>query len=89
MYRKYAVHYDSLFKTKWGGVCLYNKNNLPLRVVNIDYLNDCLILELKIGEEICSIVVLFRSPSQSQDEFEAFSDNFEMTIISKDNNWRL
>ena len=74
------VRSDHPSNTKRGGVCLYYKNNLPLRVVNIGYLNECLILELKVGDKICSFVVLYRSPSQSQDEFETFSDNFEMTL---------
>ena len=36
--------------------------------------------ELKIGDKICNFVVLYRSPSQSQYEFEAFSDIFEMNL---------
>ena len=74
------VRSDHPSNTKRGGVCRYYKNNLPLRVVNIGYLNECLILELKVGDKICSFVVLYRSPSLSQDEFETFSDNFEMTL---------
>ena len=66
--------------TKRRGASLYHKNNLLLRVVNIGYLNECLTLKLKIGDKICNFVVLYRSPSQSQDEFETFSDNFEMTL---------
>ena len=41
------VRSDHPSDTKRGGVCLYNKNNLPLRVANIGYLNECLTLELK------------------------------------------
>ena len=52
----------------------------PLRVIYIGYLNECLTLELTVGDEACNSVVLYRSPSQSQDEFETFSDNFEMTL---------
>ena len=61
-------------------VSLYYKNNLPLRVINIGYLNECLTLELTFGDKICNFAVLYRSPSQSQDVFENFSDNFEMTL---------
>ena len=55
--------------TKRGGVCLYYKNNLPLRVISIGYLNECLNLELKVGGKTCNFVVLYRSTSQSQDKF--------------------
>ena len=74
------VRSDHPSNTKRGGVCLYYKNNLPLRVINIGYLNECLTLELTIGDKICNFVVLYRSPSQSQDDFETFSSNFEMTL---------
>ena len=74
------VRSDHSSNTKCRGVCLYYKNNLPPRVVNIGYLNQCLTLERKVGDKICNFVVLYRSPSQSQDELETFSDNFEMTL---------
>ena len=32
-----------------------------------------------VGNKTCNFVLLYRSPSQSQDEFET-SDNFEMTL---------
>ena len=31
-----------------------------------------------IGDKSCKFVALYKSPSQSQDGFETFSDNFEM-----------
>ena len=74
------VRSDHPSNTKRGGVCLYYKSNLRLRGLNIGYLNECLTLELTVGDKTCKFVVLYRSPSQSQDEFETFSDNFEMTL---------
>ena len=74
------VRSDHPSNTKRGGVCLYYKNNLALRVVNIGYLNECLTLELKVGKKMCNFVVLYRSQSKSQDEFETFSNNFEMIL---------
>ena len=63
-----------------GGICIYHKSSLPLRVINIYYLHECLSFELQIGDEICNFVALYRSPSQSQDDFKTFSDNFEITL---------
>ena len=74
------VRSDHPSNTKRGGVCLYYKNNLPLRVINIGYLNECLTPELMVDDKTCNFVVLYRSPSQSQDEFETFFDNSEMTL---------
>ena len=72
-----AVHPTN---TKRGGVCIYYKKCLPLRVLNIIFLNECINFELRIGDKTCNFVVLCRSPSQSQDVFESFCENFERTL---------
>ena len=51
-----------------------------LRVINIGYLNECLTLELTVGDKTCNFLVLYIFPCQFPDEFETFSDNFEMTL---------
>ena len=63
-----------------GGGCIYYKTFLPLKVIDIQYLQKCFNFEMKIGEELCTFIVLYRSPSQSQDEFETFLKNFELNI---------
>ena len=74
------VQSDHPANTKRGGVCLYYKTCLPLRVLDIQYLNECINFELKIGDKLCTFVALYRSPSQSQDNFETFIDNFELNL---------
>ena len=81
------IRSDHPSNTNLGGVCLYYKNYLSLRVLNISYLKECLNFELKIGDKSCNFIALDRSPSQSQDDFETFSDKFEMkleTLAQKD-----
>ena len=51
-----------------------------MRVVNSNYLNECIVFDITLGDKICSFVVLYRSPSQSSDEFESFSKNLEPTL---------
>ena len=34
----------------------------------------------KFGDKSCNFIALYRSPSQSQEDFETFSHNFEMTL---------
>ena len=65
------IRSDLPSNTNRGGICIYHKSYLPLRVINIYYLHECLSFEL---------LALYRSPSQSQDDFETFSDNFEITL---------
>ena len=60
-----------------GGGCIYYKNFLPLKVINIQYLQECINFEMKIGEKLCN---LNRSPSQSQDDFETFLKNVELNL---------
>ena len=74
------IRSDHPSNTKRGGVCLYYKNYFPPTVLNISCLKECLNFELKIVDTSCNFIGLYRYPSQSQDDFETFSDNFEMTL---------
>ena len=79
--RMYAfIRSDHPSNTKRDGVCIYDQSSLSLRVINIGYLHECLSFELQIGDKICNFVTLYRSSSQSQDDFETFPDNIEMTL---------
>ena len=71
---------DKPINTKQGGVCIYYKKCLPLRVLNIIFLNECINFEFRIGDKTCNFVVLYGSPSQSQDVFESFCENVEITL---------
>ena len=68
--------------TKRGGVCIYYHNSLPLKVIDIQLLNECINFEIRIGGKLCSFLCLYRSPCQSRDIFETFADNFELTLYS-------
>ena len=71
---------------KRGGVCIYYKEHLPLIYKpNLTLLVECLICELKIGNKKCFITVLYRSPSQSLEEFEIFKNGWENTISNINN----
>ena len=55
-----------------GGVCSYYKKPLSIKILNIDYLQECICFDLKIGSKLCIIVSIYRLLSQSADEFENF-----------------
>ena len=74
---------DHPSNTKRGKGYEYYKSSLPLRVKNIGHLHECLGFELQISDKICNFVALFRSPSQSQDDFETFGDNFDNSPTAK------
>ena len=74
------IRADHQSNTKRGGVCIYYRNFLLLKLINIHYLNECVTFEIKLGDKICNFVSLYRSPNQSEDDFENFSNHFELTL---------
>ena len=74
------IRADHPSDTKRGGVCIYYRNCLPLKLLNISYLNECITFVIKLGDKICNFVSLYRSPNQSEDDFENFCNNFELTL---------
>ena len=71
---------DHPSNTKRGGVCIYYRNSLLLKILNIQYLHECINFEIRIGGKLCRLVFFYRSPSQSQDDSESFANNFELNI---------
>ena len=71
---------DHPSNNKRDGVCIYYKNFLPLRLLSIQYLQECINFKLNIGVKICNFISLYRSPSQTQDEFEKFIDNLKLNL---------
>ena len=74
------VRSDQPINSKRGGVYIYYKNYLPLRIISVNYLSECINFEITIGNKICNFITLYRSPSQNQDNFLAFKDNLEMNL---------
>ena len=76
----YLIRSDHLSNNKHGGICIYYKSFLPLKLTGVCLLDECIAFDLIISNKLCSFVALYRSPSQYQDDFATFSDNFEMTL---------
>ena len=74
------IRTDNSTNTKRGSVCIYYHNSLPLKVIDIQFLNECINFKIRIGEKLCSFLCLYRSPSQTRYIFETFADNFELTL---------
>ena len=71
---------DHPSNNKRGGVCVYYKSTLPLRILNISNLDECINFEVSIANKICRFIHLYRSPSQKQDEFQEFKSNLEINL---------
>ena len=68
---------------KRGGVGLYVKDSLPSKNrPDLVTLPECVVCEIKLKRKKYFFVVVYRSPSQNQGEFENFTLNFEL-LLSK------
>ena len=72
------VRADHLSNTKRGGVRIYHKNFLPIKLINVKYSHESLNFELRIRGKIFKFFSLSRSPSQNKDDFETFLENLEL-----------
>ena len=63
-----------------GGVCIYYRETLPVKVIGVNILNEHLVCELSFGSHRVHLVSIYRTPSQSINEHEIFSSNFEQLL---------
>ena len=71
------VRADHPNNIKRGGVCIYYKESLPVRVISLPYLKEALLLEMTYNNKKVIVSVIYRSPSQNNSEFDLFLSNFE------------
>ena len=77
----YLIRSDHPLNKKRGGICIYIFIKLPsLKVTGVCLLEECIPFDFIISNKVCFFVALYRSPSQYQDDFATFSDNFEMSL---------
>ena len=67
---------------KRGGVCIYCKSYFLLRIIGINYLNECVRFQLIAGDKFCNFIGLYWFPSHSQDQFESFKENLVLNSES-------
>ena len=70
-----------------GGVCTFYRKTLPLTVVRINYLHQCINFVINTANKICRITHLNRSPSQIQYGFQTLLSNLELNLdnLTSDN----
>ena len=75
------VRADHPENVKRGVVCVYFRESLPVRCFPSSYSKKCLILEVSINNKTGYAVSLYRSPSQTSDEFNSFITNLEKIVV--------
>ena len=76
------VRADHPLDIRRGGTCIYYKETLPIKFLNIINLPECLLCEISYNNQKCFLLSLYRSPSQSPNEFQNFLKEFEAVIAS-------
>ena len=68
--------------TKRGGVCIYHKETMSVKVLNLFQLPECLVCEVSIQNKRGFLATMYHSPSQSHDCFQNFLNEFEKLLSS-------
>ena len=75
-----CIRCDHPNDNKRGGVCMYYREHIPIvKRDDISPLQECLVTEVKVKGHKYFITCLYRSPSQTEEEFEVFSQGIETT----------
>ena len=76
------VRADPPGNIKRGGVCVYFKESLPVSCLPNPYLKEFLIFEMAINKKRGYVVSMYRSPSQTSDDFNSFTTNLEKLVVN-------
>ena len=74
------VRADHLSSSKRGCVSIFYTTTLPLRILNISILRECITFEIRIGKKVYHSIHLYISTSQTQDEFQTFKSNLTLNL---------
>ena len=75
--RHNLIRADHPSNKKRGDVCIYHKESLVIRVFDVSFINECILCEVSVQNKRGYIAVMYRSPSQSNNEFDNFLKNFD------------
>ena len=76
------IRADHPSNAKRGGVCIYYKESLGVRVVKLSNLSQCIMCEVSVQNCKGYTGVVYRSPRQNNIEFENFLSDFD-ELLSK------
>ena len=76
----HIIRSDHPSSNKRGGVAIYYKYFLPLKLIDVNYLRESILFEHQIGSKICNFTSLYRCPSQTADSFDSFLDNLKLNL---------
>ena len=84
------VRADHPSNTKRGGVCTYDKESPGVCIIDIPNLTESILCQVTINNKTGYVLVVYRFPSQSSDDFENFflklwsSNTTDMSLSNPD-----
>ena len=73
--------FDHPSNKKRGDVCMYYKEQLPIiKRDDLCTLKECLITEIRVHKKMFFFSCLYKSPSQTQNEFEEFCNDLNLLL---------
>ena len=76
------VRSDHPWNKKRGDVCTCYKSILPIKIIDINYSNECVRFEVIVVDKLCNRIALYRSPWQLQDLLESVKENLKLNLES-------
>ena len=80
------IRSDHPSNSKRGGVAIYYKNFLPLKLIDVNYFSESTLCQLQIGFNICNFISPYRPPSQTADNFDSFLNNLKLNLDAMTDN---
>ena len=74
------IRVDHPLDQKRGGICIYHKDFLLIKVNNESNLKERLNFNLSVNGKQYNIILIYGLPSQSSEEFHTFLTNFELML---------
>lgn len=71
-----------LGNVRGGGASVFFKESSPVRCLPNHCLKECLNFEVSINNESCDVVSMYRSASQTSNDFNLFTTNLEKLVVS-------
>ena len=73
------IRVDHRSNQKRGGICIYHKDFLPIKVNNVSYLKEFLNFNQSLNGKQYNITLIYRSPSQSLEVSHIFNKGLVVT----------
>ena len=61
-------------------ICIYFNSFLPIQILSMSMLDECINLEIRIGDKLCNLICLHWSSIQNMKEFETFVKNLDLNL---------